>query len=88
VIEELLFWLALGVIGYYVTKRSGGNVGEKIKQAIEGASKVVTYVLIVLLFAFLAGMFYAFFVLGCVMSGWAFWLPIILFFLLVIYYYL
>jgi len=86
-VEELLLWLGLGAIGYYLSKKKD-VVAEKIKKAIEGARKFLTYVGIILVFSFLSGMFYAFFVLGCSMGGMAFWAPIVLFFLLVIYYYL
>ena len=85
--EELLLWLGLGAVGYFLSKKKD-EVAGKVKKALEGARKFLTYVAIIITFSFLAGMFYAFFVLGCSMSGLAFWAPIALFFLLVIYYYL
>ncbi len=86
---DILFWIALGVIGYFLIGKSGASekLSQKVKEALEGATKFLTYIFMVLLFFFIAGMLYGIYIVGEGVTSFYFWAPIILFFLLVIYYY-
>ena len=93
---DLIVYMLLFFVGAYILSKSNqeSNV-EKVKNIVtsilEGARKLVVYILIVLLFFFICGEIYAawIFKIWPTITGhvW-FYLPIVILILLVLYYYL